>query len=105
MPRARRLPQTEDLHRGAQQGGEQVPASLLQPIEEQHGRSEATEEAEDEKSYPVKKFLAKLSYKNNNVLSAVIKFPGWERLDRIPGAERGLPLVTDHRGCHPNSYQ
>ena len=64
VPRARRLPQTEDLHRGAQQGGEQVPASLLQPIEEQHGWSEATEEAEDEKSYPVNQFLANLIYKN-----------------------------------------
>ena len=33
--------------------GEQVPDGVLQPAEVQHGRAEATKEAEDQESHPL----------------------------------------------------
>ena len=33
--------------------GEQIPAGLLQPLEVEHGRAEATKETEDKEGHPV----------------------------------------------------
>jgi len=44
----------EDQHCDPREGGEQVPAGLLQPPQEQHGRSQAPEKTESQEGDSVK---------------------------------------------------
>jgi len=48
------LQERENFHNRPPQGRQQVPDGLLQPPQEQHGRAEATEEAEGEEGNAVK---------------------------------------------------
>ena len=53
MPHESCLQKRENFHDSSRQGREQVPASLLQPSQEQHGWVEETEEAEDKESHAI----------------------------------------------------
>ena len=57
MPHESCLQKRENFHDSSRQGREQVPASLLQPSQEQHGWVEETEEAEDKESHAVEQRL------------------------------------------------
>ena len=47
----------EDQHGHPRQGHQQVPAGLLQPSQEQHGRAEAAEKTEAHEGRQIAKYL------------------------------------------------